>query len=173
MNKRVCFLLISFFLYSFAYGGTNLSNYQRYFKTIKYSEKQRIAKEKVCLQKTSYARPKPIYYKGTQIPNIFIDETVIEDSELRYKVSCYIMNKLDLGINFEIDDYESFVVENKKIICECIFYLCHINYGRIHRQINDGCDKLLYDELIQDELDLVTKKLKDDESLFLYSELVH
>ncbi len=162
--------MISFLLYGFASASPNLSNYQKYFNSLKSAEKQRISKEKVCLQETHNAYPEPIYYKGTQIPNVFIDKTVIADPELRYKVSCYLMNKLDLGINFEIDDYDSFVIKNKKIISECIYYLCHINYGRIHRQVNNGFDKLLHDELIQDELNLVIERLRDDKSLFFYSE---
>jgi len=98
------------------FADANISNFQKYFRTISNSEKQRISNTKVCLQKTNYAYPKPIYYRGTQIPNVFIDESVIKDPEMRYKVSCYLMNKLDLGIHFEFANYEFFVVNNKKLL---------------------------------------------------------
>jgi len=152
------------------FADANISNFQKYFRTISNSEKQRISNTKVCLQKTNYAYPKPIYYRGTQIPNVFIAESVIKDPEMRYKVSCYLVNKLDLGIHFEFANYEFFVVNNKKIIGKCVYYLCHIKYGRIHKQLNDGCDRLLRDKLIQDELDLIRERLKSEHSLFLYCE---
>ncbi|UTD02184.1 hypothetical protein HRI97_03445 [Treponema socranskii subsp. buccale] len=152
------------------FADANISNFQKYFRTISNSEKQRISNKKVCLQKTNYAYPKPIYYRGTQIPNVFIDESVIKDPEMRYKVSCYLINKLDLGIHFEFADYEFFVIKNKKIIGECVYYLCHKEYGRIYKQLNDGCDRLLRDTLIQDELDLIKERLKSEHSLFLYCE---
>ena len=152
------------------FADANISNFQKYFRTISNSEKQRISNTKVCLQKTNYAYPKPIYYRGTQIPNVFIDESVIKDPEMRYKVSCYLINKLDLGIHFEFANYEFFVVNNKKIIGKCVYYLCHKEYGRIYKQLNDGCDRLLRDTLIQDELDLIKERLKSEHSLFLYCE---
>lgn len=170
MNKCLSFFLLIIVLCCPIFADINISNFEKYFRTVSNDEKRRISNTKVCLQKTDYVYPKPIYYKGTQIPNVFIDESVVKDSEMRYKVSCYLMNKLDLGIHFEFADYEFFVVSNKKNIGKCVYYLCHIKYGRIHKQLNDGCDRLLRDKLIQDELDLIKERLKSEHSLFLYYE---
>lgn len=171
MQNILLVLLISISIYCPIFANDNISNFQQFFKTISNSEKQRIAYTKVCLQETKYAYPQPIYYKGTKIPNVFIDEEFIRDPEIRYKLACYLMNKLDLGIYFEFEDYESFIVNNKKLIGECVYYLCHIDYGRIHKQLNDGCDKLLNDKLIQDELNLIKERLISEHSLFLYYEV--
>ena len=170
LNRPLPISLLIIALYCPIFADANISNFQKYFRTISSSEKRRISNTKVCLQKTDYVYPKPIYYKETQIPNVFIDKSVIKDSEMRYKFSCYLMNKLDLGIHFEFADYEFFVIKNKKVIGECVYYLCHREYGRIYKQLNDGCDRLLRDKLIQDELDLIKERLKSEHSLFLYCE---
>ena len=170
LNKCLLVFLLIIIQCCPIFADINISNFEKYFRTISNDEKRRISSTKVCLQKTNYAYPKPIYYKGTQIPNVFIDKSIVKDPEMNYKISCYLMNKLDLGIHFEFADYELFVIENKEIIGECVYYLCHREYGRIHGQLNDGCDRLLKDTLIQDELDLIKERLKSEHSLFLYCE---
>lgn len=159
-----------FLLFYFSCKNVTISNYQKYFASIPNDDRQKISQKKVLLKETNYVYYEPIYYNGSQIPNVFIDDSIIEDTELRYKVSCYLMNKLDLGIYFEMNDKDLFVVENKKIIGESIYYLCNKNYGRIHVQKHDGVDRLLKDKLIQDELDLIKERLRKENSLFLYSE---
>ena len=128
MNRRIFFLVLSL-SFSF-FSCVSVTNYQEYFQNISNVERERISEQKVCLQKYDFVYPKPIYYKGTKIPNVFIAPSLIEDPKLRYEVSCYLMNKLDLGIQFKIKDYETFVKSNKEIIGECVYYLSNSQLGQ-------------------------------------------
>lgn len=171
MNKILSILLVLICIISCSCVSamdTTLTDFQNYFRSMNSLEKQKIAQKKVCLQETDFAYPQAIYHNKTQIPNVFIDEAIIQNTELRYKISCYLMNKLDLGIYFKIENYEEFVKSNKELIARCVYLLCHIKHGKIHRQYELGGNKLLKDSLIQEELNKVIEKLKEENSYYIY-----
>jgi len=127
-------------------------------------------------------REYPIMFEkidGIIIPNIVISKKLVPGFLERYKIAHYIRNRLSYFFYYEMDPYppvcstevgkpyyfpgyEEYVKKNAELICHVIYHFFSEKYYGKYKYMTGLYYYLLIDELLDEHLELLYKKLENE-----------
>jgi hypothetical protein len=113
-------------------------------------------------------------WSEARLSNVCISKKLIENPEIRYKISHYLHNQLvKESERVYFADYDDFVKENSALICSVIYYFYSKKYYGVYKIFPMESDNLFYDTRLGDDIIKLKDKLKLENSLFLYGQPIN
>ena len=138
------------------------------YKKITSENKELLEKKEILFPNQKYIIPKPFVYKKIELPPLYIKEGLITDPILLYKCSCFLINSLKLGIEFEIPDYKNFIKDNKSLLVNLVSLFYEKDKGAICFQYPSNAGFLFENKELEPEITELKEKLKKEKKYIVY-----
>lgn len=138
------------------------------YESITSENKELLEKKLILFPNQKYIIPEPFVYKNIELPPLYIKDGFITDPILIYKCSCFLINSLKLGIEFEIPDYKNFVKDNKLLLVNLVSLFYEKDKGCICFQYPANAVFLFRNNDLEPEITKLKDKLKKENKYIAY-----